>query len=191
MKKRWSIGSGISNRTVFFVELFHLCIILMSFCYRSIIFECYHNKFSASKTLLFVKNALGSSSPCRSTFFKLFAEFKARRTTILDRKRSGRPPNILTAMKIKRILRRNKFSSARYIAKKGNISTRTTRRWLNRLGYKRMKIKAGRYPMTISATERRAEVSKQLLKELNQLSHIDVITSDESWFFLNYNYEWM
>jgi hypothetical protein len=89
------------------------------------------------------------------------------------------------------MLGRNKFLSARNIAMKGKFPLTTTRRWLKKMNYKRLKVIVTRYPMTIGQQETRFEVSNILLKELKLLSPMDVITSDESWFFLDYQHDWM
>jgi histone-lysine N-methyltransferase SETMAR len=94
-------------------------------------------------------------------------------------------------IKIKSLLKRQRFSSARYISRKSKIPRTTVGRWLKKMNFKRMKIKATRYPMTISVQNRRKEIITVLLNELKLASPIDVITSDESWFFLQYNHEWI
>jgi hypothetical protein len=62
---------------------------------------------------------------------------------------------------------------------------------LKLMKYERRKIKVITYPNTNQVIQNRKVISQALLQELNSLSPLDVITSDESWFFLDYQHEWM
>ena len=163
----------------------------MSICYRSIIISCYRNNMSAPQTVQFVKTAMGAESPCKSTIFDWYKKFKSGRKSLLDKKRPGRPADISIDRKIRSSLRRNKFSSARSISKSIKLSHQTVLKKLKKHGFRRRKIKCFTYRTSNVNRGQQKNISLQLLNQLTLLSPNDVITSDESWFFLDYNYDWM
>jgi histone-lysine N-methyltransferase SETMAR len=160
--------------------------------FRIVIYSCYCNKFSPLETMKFLSNAFGDAAPSKSTIYLWFSKFRRGRYSLEDMKRAGRPRISRLEGRISRKLKQNKFSSIRSIARSLKSSPKTIHRRLkNTMKMKRMKLKVVPHTLNKQNKQQRVILGKRILKQLHVLSHIDVITSDESWFFLSYSSDGM
>jgi len=158
----------------------------MNISHRAVIFACFRNSMSPTRTLHFLRNAFGNGCPCKSTVFRWYARFREGSSSLLDDSRSGRPPIPRLQMSIRRLLKRNRFSSTRSLSRHLSISHMTIYKTLkSTMKMKRLKLRVIPHTLNNSIRSKRVKYSKELLQQLHELKPIDVITCDESWFYFN------
>ena len=159
---------------------------------RLLILSCLRNSFSSSQIIQFVKNALPDRCPCDRTIYYWIKKFRSGETSIDDNERSGRPEIPKLKKRIGRMLRQNKFISARMIGKKTKTSHVTILKKLkNQMKLRNLKTRVVPHPLNPRFLNRRAELSKELYEQLEKLKPVDIITSDESWFYFSYHHKAM
>jgi histone-lysine N-methyltransferase SETMAR len=150
---------------------------------RILIRACIHNHYSPIRILQFVQNSMQEACPHKTTIYRWIKKFKSGESDTRDGHRSGRPLIPKIERKINLILKRNKFSSTRSMARGCKVGRMTIcRRMKKQLKMKYLKLRKIPHSQQNHIMSRRVEMCKEILGQLNELNPIDVITSDESWF---------
>lgn len=158
--------------------------------FRSIVHHYWHLGLTAKEIHSKMVESYGCTCPSLSFVKKWIMNFNHGRTELEDLPRSGRPKVIEYIDLVHQYIEENPFSSARSVASALNISKNTVIRILTEDLHRR-KVNAKWVPHFLSTEqiEKRISDSARLLTELNKLSEkkfMQVVTCDESWFYLNY-----
>lgn len=132
--------------------------------------------------------AYGSNAPAESTVRKWARQFRLGRESVEDDPRSGRPRIDGLPEKIEDLLDSQPFASTWDIANELGISQKTAYNVLVR-DLHMHKFVSRWVPHELTATNKadRIRLSRALLHELGTGDSHDIITGDESWFYLNYS----
>ena len=141
-----------------------------------------------------LKNTLQENIVSLSTVKRLCQKFKTGDLTCLSEDIPGRPKSDLVGP-ITKILEKYPFSSAKSISRKLNVTRQTISRVLkDDMGLRKYVRKWVPHELTVEQKEERVQRSieiLEILKKAAKKNFINIMTGDESWFYLKYESSFM
>lgn len=133
----------------------------------------------------------GKSALCTKSVYNWYNSFKLGFESIEDDERSGRPHDEQLSIQISHILEEEPYASIRYIAGKVGSNPATVYRHVT-IYLSRIYMHSKYVPHNLNALQKveRVEKCTQLLNILSQskeINFINILTGDESWFYIKYN----
>jgi len=158
--------------------------------YRAVIRFCVLRGLENNTIVEQLTEAYGANSPAESTVRKWAREFRLGRESVEDEPRSGRPRIEGLPEKVAALLDSQPFASTWDIADELGISQKTAFNVLVRdLHFHKFVSRWVPHELTSANKADRIRISGNLLRELNTGDSYNIITGDESWFYLNYSHD--
>ena len=133
----------------------------------------------------------GNGALCTKSAYNWYNSFKLGFESIEDDERSGRPPDEQLSILISQILDEEPYASIKYIAGRVGSNPATV--------YRNVTIYLGRIymhskyvPHDLNALQKVERVKKctqllNILAQSKEINFINMLTGDESWFYIKYN----
>ena len=165
----------------------------MDFEIRAVVHYFFLNGIPAASAAAKLKATYGEQSMSRTGVLYWYKEFREGRESVLQAAKPGRPLKNENIDVIETILKEYPFASARFISYEVNLSLNTVIRILKEELHLKKRYRRW-VPKILNSDQKkkRMDMSKNMynfLSKLKENQRYAVITCDESWFFLSYDFD--